>query len=79
MRAGLRAVLFVVATIVLGAAAYEAWVRLVVFRGDCEPYSCGWPGRITWDAPEAVLAVWLLIACGVVWLVGRLVRRPTGS
>jgi hypothetical protein len=62
MRITLRVAILVLASVALAAAAYTAWVDLVVYRGDCGPYSCGWPGRFTWNAPEAVFGFFLATA-----------------
>ena len=78
MRAGLhtlgRGLGFLIASLVAGLVVHGLWIDLVVLRPGCEPYSCGWPGRVTVDASWAVLAFAFVIGGTVVWLVGR--RAP---
>jgi hypothetical protein len=76
--AGMRrlggAVLFLIASLVTAWILYELWIDLVVLRPDCGPYSCGWPGEVTWDATWAVFGFFFVVGGAVVWLVSR--RAP---
>jgi hypothetical protein len=69
MRALGRGLLFLIATMVAAGIVYGLWIDLVVLRPGCGPYSCGWPGQVTWDHWWLVFAFFFVVTAVPVWLV----------
>lgn len=80
VRAFVRALLYVVPTLVLGIALWVAWRVLfvgdVLEQAECDRGDCSAIGDFTWDARWLILVVCVFVAGLVVWSVGRLLRRP---
>jgi hypothetical protein len=73
MRTAAKIVVFVVATLILGGAAYNLWWELAVVR--CRPDSCGWISDFAWDYSLPVFIGCLLLVGGLLWVAGHLVSR----
>ena len=72
-----RIVLFVILTLILGAAAYNLWWELAVIR--CRPDTCGAISDFAWDYQLPLLIVCVLLVGSSIWAVGRALSRVRHS
>ena len=68
MRAAVRTILFVVATLFIGVAAYNAWWNFAVHSDACD---CGWIPTVAVEYPLAIFLACQAIAAALVWIVAR--------